>query len=245
MSYTNTTPANPRGGTDYYNNGAVLIGSTSYVFPWIATARKAYNNSNLLPSKIQQAFRTASTCYMRGLKECVQITTNSGKSWQWRRVCFTLKGKRLTQFEAAGRWLSLETSNGQMRVVNDTNSVNIGLELTNLVFDGRVGSDWSNIFNAKTDQDKISVKYDRTRTISSGNSDGMIRNYKMWHPMNKNLNYDDDERGEEMDGSQYSTEGRQGMGDYYVVDFFTCVTGGTSSDQLIFNPEATLYWHEK
>ena len=62
--------------------------------------------------------------------------------------------------------------------------------------------------------------------------------------MNKNMVYANDENGEGETLDVISTASKHGMGDYYVVDFFNA-NGGTASDLLDFNPEATLYWHEK
>lgn len=63
--------------------------------------------------------------------------------------------------------------------------------------------------------------------------------------MNANLLYDDDEAGTSMVPSYFSTEGRAGMGDYYVLDIIAAGSGATSTDQLTFNPQTTLYWHER
>lgn len=63
--------------------------------------------------------------------------------------------------------------------------------------------------------------------------------------MNKNLHYQSDEDGNNQSSSPYSVETKLGLGDYYILDIISAGTGATSSDRMSFDPEATLYWHEK
>jgi len=183
---------------------------------------------------------------MRGLAENIEITTNDGLPWQWRRICFTLKGTAInTVINSSSQSTVLQTSQGYVRVVNTVfGNTQVGA-IQSLLFRGAAGVDWSNIMTAPTDTTNVSIKYDKTVTICSGNEDGMIRNYRRWHPMNKNLVYADDEQGGGETFNAFSTTGKPGMGDYYVIDVFQPRTGGTSSSVLRFEPTATLYWHEK
>lgn len=63
--------------------------------------------------------------------------------------------------------------------------------------------------------------------------------------MNKNLTYDDDENGGDLQSNFLSTLGKRGMGDYWVIDIFGAAPGATAGSTLVFAPEASLYWHEK
>ncbi len=112
------------------------------------------------------------------------------------------------------------------------------------IFRGTQGIDWVDFFVAKPDTNRIKVYSDTLRTFQSGNQSGRYFKSQKWYPMNENLVYGNDERGETEDPVIYSTAGRQGMGDYYIMDFFDCTTFA-SADTLFFQPEATLYWHEK
>ena len=98
---------------------------------------------------------------------------------------------------------------------------------------------------AKVDSERLTVKYDKTITLASGNEDGFIRKYPRYHRMGKNLVYSDDETGGTQTQSQFSVQAKAGMGDYWVVDIFRPRAGSTPSNQLIFSTESTLYWHEK
>ncbi len=228
-------------------------GSPAWIFPWIATARDNSAQPNLAQgNKFTTPTRSATTCFMRGLKEAVEIQTSSGLPWQWRRVCFCLRDVAQALGYPTGTYSGfLENSNGFVRPVynatsNSTADAATLNALRSTMFKGQLNNDWLDYMTAPLDSTRIDIKYDRTRTIASGNASGCIRKFKMWHPMNKNLVYDDDETSGLEAASYYSTGGKQGMGDYYVVDFFMSGKGAVSStDVLSFEPQATLYWHEK
>ncbi|AMH87680.1 capsid protein [Pteropus associated gemycircularvirus 3] len=244
-NYSNTTPANPGGSTTYSSNAAVLVGGQTYIFPWIASARPGGDVSSNPGVGIEMSNRTSNVCYMRGLKEKIQFQTSTGMAWQWRRICFTAKGNRFYQNDSAGYRWSLLTSAGVVRVVNNIAGTAQGSSFVDAIFDGQNGVDWVSPFTARVDRDIFSVKYDKTTIIQSGNDTGVMRNYNRWHAMNKNLVFDDDESGDSEIVGRYSNIGKQGMGDYYVIDIIAAGTGSSSADQASFQPEATLYWHEK
>lgn len=244
-NYSNVTAAAPVGGANYSSDAAILNGGRTYFFPWVASARSGVDTNNGGADPIDEAMRQSSTCYLKGLKERVQIQTSTGMPWQWRRICFTMKGNALLQGDTSGARWSLITSAGHVRLVNNIGGTTQGTTLIDLMFDGAYGTDWISPFTAKVDTDVITLKYDRTRIIQSGNANGVMRNYTMWHNMNHNIVYNDEENGDNMVTGRYSVQGKQGMGDYYVIDIIAAGTGSTTSDNLSFQPEATLYWHEK
>jgi len=182
---------------------------------------------------------------MRGLKERIEIQTNSGQTWQWRRVCFTMKGDALYGTAATNLQWSTQTNQGMVRTVNNISGSSASATLASLIFRGVQRVDWNNFITAPLDRSRVSVKYDQVRSIASGNATGLLRRYQMWHPMNANLQFDDDEDADGEDLATYSVDSKLGMGDYYVVDIFVSAYGSTSTDQLVFGPSATLYWHEK
>lgn len=245
--YTNTTASTPVGATTYAVQPAYLNGSTDYIIPWVATARTMEaSNAGGIPSSAFESARTSTTCFMRGIKEVVQIQTNSGASWMWRRVCFTMKGSYLYSFATTTGKLAEVTSNGWMRIVNSVKGTPLGDQMLNRLFEGYLKRDWEgDPFTASLDRSRVTVMYDKTRVIQSGNSNGVQRNYKIWHPMNKNLVYDDEQAGGSEDMSYYSTFAKPGMGDYYVVDFFRAGNAASATDQLQLGVDSMLYWHEK
>lgn len=252
LTYTNSTAASQSGGTTYGVNPAIITGGSGVpaLFIWCATARDNVTgvSSGAKGTKFDQATRTASNCYMVGLKEALEIQVADGLPWQWRRICFTYKGGISLLGSLPGTSSSfapsLEVSSGYVRLLNQLPTANRSTFET-LLFQGVAGVDWSDQMTAKLDTERISVKYDKTCTIASGNEEGVIRKYNRWHNMGHNLEYDDDEVGGAMTTSSYSVNSKRGMGDYWVIDYFRPRVGSTSANQMLFNSEATLYWHER
>lgn len=185
---------------------------------------------------------------MVGLKEAIEIQVADGLPWQWRRICFTFKGGPTAAGylpTGSATWSPATiASNGYVRVLNQLTSAQQET-FFQLVMQGASALDWTDPLTAKTDTERISVKYDKTITIASGNEDGVIRRYNRWHGMRHTLCYDDDEKGGITEPLGFSVESRRGMGDYWVVDIIKPRTGSVSSNQMLFNCESTLYWHEK
>ena len=63
--------------------------------------------------------------------------------------------------------------------------------------------------------------------------------------MNATLVYNDDERGGEEGYQSVSTQGKRGMGDYYVIDIVQSSIGVTTGSAIVMETESTLYWHER
>lgn len=255
LPYTNLATAGAP-STTYSAAPAVLAPSLStnplenspYAFLWCATARDLDDSGGNPNLRINEAQRTSTTPYMKGLKERIEIQLTSGLPWQWRRICFTYKGVLPGSLTTTTYAPYTETSNGWQRVVNTVPGDRNGgaaYAMYELIFAGQNASDWLDPMVAKTDQTRISVKYDKTRTLAAGNERGMVRKYDLYHPMNKTLAYNDDERGSTTTSATLSVDSKVGMGDYYVLDLIRNRYGAASSDVMIFSPHATLYWHEK
>lgn len=246
-NYTNLTTS-VDGGTTFYSDNTILNGGRLYGFVWCPTARTGASGGDAAPkgSAIDASTRTSTTCYMRGLKERIQIQTSSGVAWQWRRICFTTKDPTFDALQQTDAKLYVYTSAGYSRVTNDWwNKPTLQNFVEGRVFKGQKGIDWTNYFSAPLDSSRITIKSDTTRIMQSGNTNGILKNYNMWHPMNKNLVYDDDEVGGVETTGNMSTKGKAGMGDYMILDLIGSGTGGTSADKLSWAPTASLYWHEK
>lgn len=256
LPITNTS-ANGIPAASYNANSAFVSGLNSTnagcqgFFVWNATARTTDFSSN--NSVIQQSARTSQSVYVRGLSEHVRIQTSSPLPWFYRRIVFRIK---LGGFPVA------ETSplTTPVDYYQDTNSVGMRRLLYNYIggstpnttsniqsylFKGRGGLDWNEMIVAPIDTAQVDLMYDKTFTLKSGNNLGTVREFKFWHGCNKNLVFDDDEDGAEMDPSYYSVRSKPGMGDLYVVDLFSGGAGLGNNDIVSFNTTATLYWHEK
>lgn len=235
----NNTVGNFRAGS------AILQGNNTYVIPWAATARPAVTTDLGHGTLVEEAVRTATTCYMRGLKENIQILSDTGAPWKWRRICVRLRGDFLYSKETSTTQLSLlHATRGMVRMAtNWGNQPQAVDDMFRILFRGTRNADWRDPLIAPTDNRRWDVAYDKTTLITCGNESGVYRTYKRWHPMNKNLVFDDDQDGGNQDLRRWSVEGKQGMGDYYVIDMFA--GNGGADDQLSVEYNSTLYWHEK
>nr|WIW72190.1 MAG: capsid protein [Genomoviridae sp.] len=68
-------------------------------------------------------------------------------------------------------------------------------------------TDWINVMTAKTDNKEVTIKYDKTVNLASGNDEGIQRNFNRYHPMEKTLVYDSYEEGNDTGYFPYSTAG--------------------------------------
>uniref|UniRef100_A0AAU6S5C3 Capsid protein n=1 Tax=Myotis daubentonii feces associated gemycircularvirus 2 TaxID=3139981 RepID=A0AAU6S5C3_9VIRU len=248
LSWSNTSAS---GASQTIQLGSAFVNApTSGIFVFSPTAQ-SFNTDSLSRN---QASRSATTCYMVGFSEHLRIQTSSGLPWFHRRICFTLRGTSYftnpspsdTPVQPTSPFVS--TSNGYERLwlngyVN-AQGTTISGQLA-LLFRGSQGQDWNDPITAYVDTTRISVKFDKTYKILSGNANGVVKERKLFHSMNHNLVYDDDEAGSAENTNVYSVDSKQGMGDYFIVDIITPGIGGTSSDLLSVNSTATLYWHEK
>lgn len=251
LSYSNTTSA---GLTRALAPGiAVVNGRDGGTFLWLATAQdlSASGSTNTVA---QSAARTATTCFMRGLKEGLTVQTSTSIPWTHRRICFTFRGLNpfinVTSPDAPVVTYSpyLETSNGMQRLWLNQNINGMTAtrnQIEGFIFKGSSGVDWNDVIVAPLDTTRIGVKFDKAWTYHSGNANGVYKKRDLWHPMNHNLVYDDDEVGAAEQASYVSVDSKAGMGDYYVLDYFAPGYGATVNDLLAVSNNSTLYWHEK
>lgn len=233
------------------NTSPFVAGGTGGIFLFTPTSMDLGNNA--ANTVANNGVRTSSTCFLRGFSEHLRFQTSSPQPWLWRRVCFTTKGDDFrsaysTDTPTIMPYDKLLVSTGWQRAwinMNINNSPNTISALVNHLFRGTKSIDWNDYVTAAVDTGRVTVKYDKTTTLASGNSNGIIREKKLWHPMNANILYDDTESGMGYNGQPWSTDSKAGMGDYYIMDFFQVGTGGTTSDILQIQSSSTIYWHEK
>lgn len=252
LSWSNT---NSSGVSQTLQQGsAFVLGSRTGVFLFQVSAMDMSSTSGGADTITNQAERTSQTCFMRGYSEHLRIQTNSATPWFHRRICFATRGGSPftqvnsgdTQVQASGN--SVDTTNGMERLWLDGYVNNQGLTIAaqwGVLFKGVSGKDWVDPILAPVDTTRVDLKYDKTFCYRSGNQSGMIKETKFWHPMNKNLVYDDDESGEVEASSYFSVDDKRGMGDYYIMDIVNSGLTGSGSDIINLNSNSTLYWHEK
>nr|WNA22189.1 MAG: capsid protein [Rhinopithecus-associated genomovirus 1] len=259
LSVTNTTAT---GALAAIYQGPLTVaggsGGGTYGYVHFRPTAMDLNDINTVPNPIDYpSVRTASTCYMRGLAENLRIETSSGNPWLHRRICFTSRDQRFNnentndQSGTDRQTIStgaLETSNGWQRLAGNmiidtlSNTINTFNEI---LFKGAQGIDWDDFITAPVDTSRVDLKFDKTWVYKSGNQAGIMKECKLWHPMNKNIVYDDDERGAAESSVTYSVTDKRGMGDYHIIDLFSQGSSGVSGDLIKVRYTSTLYWHEK
>jgi len=246
LSYTNTQFDNPF-SPDYLQGGAIMrrpvgvILPDEFVYVWNATGRPSDTSTNARGSKIDTSLRTSEAIYAVGLKERIQLETNNAAPWEWRRICFTSKDD-FNQADPDTSAYFRRTSNGMVRLLRAEQE---STYMIDELFDGERNTDWLSMITAPLSRKHYSIMYDKTRVLRSGNQAGVTHNFKMWHPMRKNIVYKGEQTGENMTDSAVSVDGKAGMGNYYVVDIFRKHGVNDDVSTLTFTPEATFYWHEK
>lgn len=245
------TPVNPVTGL-----GPTIVSptnGTTQAYAWIATARDNTNTPGVPAGGVDDSSRTADQCFMRGLRENIGIETQSNLPFQWRRICFCFKGQEILRDRVSTNVGSLYQEAAPPGWMRTTTAI-LGTPVTDtfvydnletILFRGVKNLDWFDVIDAQVDHFRVDLKYDRTRTFHSGNDVGLMKKIKIWHPMNKNLEYNSDESAGGRLESVLSSNTKRSMGDYYIIDFFRFTTTATINDAISFTPEACLYWHER
>lgn len=249
LSFSNTTISDPF-STTYTQGGAEMsfpigrVNPSEFVYLWNASARPGDESAGLRGSKIDISLRTSEVIYAVGLKERITVETNNGTSWQWRRICFIAKDDFDSVDPDTADYFR-RTSSGMVRLMRAESSAQYWQDR---LFDGARNVDWLDPITAPTNPKQFTIKYDRTRTIRSGNDSGVRRTISLWHPMRHNIQYQQEQDGENMFESSVSATGRAGMGNYYVCDIFRKAGPNEQDDDLstlTVTPESVFYWHEK
>jgi len=221
----------------------VLSGGSVYMIPYLATAQDRSISGATAP--IIPGYRGTTEVFMRGYRERISLAANSDTQWTLRRICFRFKGNAIINAATTLTPLWLEVSpNGFVRTASNVIGTGLQTELQSQMFKGEPNIDWSNLFTAPLDNNRITVAYDRTFHFRSGNGSAHVHNMKLWHPMNKKFYYRDDESGDGNNTSVLHTSGIKGMGDYFIVDIWQGATPETD-DVLTVSYEGTLFWHER
>lgn len=264
VTFAATTGANPSpGGNAQANQPLQILGRTkntnygsTHAILYSPTKRWLTSNGAQLTAQ-----RTATRCYVRGVKEVISLVPNDPSTWWWRRVVFAFKGQigpatpfnkvtaaQVNPNDVTYRWLYDLTGD---TVASATDYNKILDALYGVIFKGTFGTDWTLPNNARLDPTRIQVLSDKRVTLSSGNDEPRPRVFPRWHPINKTVVYDDDENANTISPSNLSTATKQGLGDVYILDLITCPTPvqpdptNANATGMYVSMENTTYWHEK
>ncbi|WGD01121.1 MAG: capsid protein [Genomoviridae sp.] len=214
-------------------------GGTIHMFFWPATARNKFTLSPIYTPHQRQL----SNCFMKGLKFVSHMEIATGAPWEWRQIIFAVKGLANAPF--IDSYVSHDAALGYMRGQREVVLTAQEDLIQSMLFKGLEGVDWLSPMVAPIDTHRVNVIRDKTRILKSGNEHGNMMVYKDYIPLNKSIQYDDDESGGADDTSRWSVTSKLGMGDVFVVDYFRTTLSATSADLLQWGSNATLYWHER
>jgi len=210
-------------------------------FVWCATAR----DLRLGESDFRQAHRAQPSIYCVGLKELMEIQTATDHMWVHRRIIFAIKDVFLQQDAPGAAQTAYENlSNGWARMMKNTRGAPLNTYIAALIFRGKQDVDWNNYHNAPVDNTRVTILRDTKSEFKSGNGQAIRKVVKTWIPIRKTIVYDDDEGLNSDAKVSFSVRSKRGLGDVFIVDYFDCVTPA-SGGQLVVNPCATMYWHER
>lgn len=230
---------------------------TPSIYIWSPTMRLKRTDAASLPS---DATREKDVCYPVGVSETMRFSTDTSATWLWRRICFSMYG--VEQFDAGSsegglpnRYLpanDASTVNGVYRATLQIQASQpaapqqtlIRNNLMELLFRGRENVDWFNSFTAKVDTNRVTLWYDRTTRLSSGNDNVHLSTQKRWHPIRRTLIYDSDEVGKQQLTAYQSAANKRSMGDYYIMDMFMSANPD-GEDNLSWATDSVYYWHER
>lgn len=231
----------PQSGPDDYE---------SQIFVWCPTARFMQRTVGAPGFVGDEATRTASEVYIRGVKERLAIETHGAAAWVHRRITFRMYG--------FAPWIgtdgtphipySFNNDQGYLRSfyrISQGADAQIRNQVTGLIFRGEEGNDWLDPTEAQLDRRRIQVVRDERRIITSGNDFGTIKPRSWWCPVNKKLLYDDEQAGGREVSGLLSATDTKSMGDLYIMDIFRNTRQASEQDWLDISCEATLYWHER
>lgn len=224
---------------------ANIFAGTNY-FMWCPTWRQRRTAST------DEHVRANQEVFMRGIKDRIMVSATF--SLIHRRVCFwshrRIDDARPFVFDNPD---VIDAPSYQRRNLVALYP-NLDEEIFEYLFKGTVGFDYSenSRWDTPLDNKRVKVVYDKQYTITpnyaapDGAQFGKTLTRKLWHPINRKVLYDDDEEGADVNGSGWSAQTPESLGNYYVLDIFSTgqyIEGST--DQVgTYMPESTTYWHE-
>lgn len=180
--------------------------------------------------------RSASTVYYRGVREQVQFYLRNASPVVWRRC---VVGSNLNVANTASYSLNDTNLYGRTQLYSESTYIAFFEVLTQ----GTRNSDYTSNITAKLDEKKCKIYYDKTRVLRPKTTTGDIQTYKMWHPINKTIQYDEEEKGSDISSSPWASNEPPNH-NVYIIDLFQSINT-TTTNQVSWNVETTSYWHER
>lgn len=221
------------------NHPVDIQGGTAQLFISAASYKERINNANEASRNLRQVF-------LRGISERVRWETNSstGSPLIIRRMVVS----GVARIDLAGGVQNITTqpthvvTNGNHFIGLGTGTMNINV--AEVLFAGTYNLDWKDDMVAKIDPRRWKIHSDKSFVVKSGNQAEAIMQRRFYDPINRTIQYDDEEAGTDVNTSGwagYSTQGHQQ--NVYIIYQVYNPSGGTMTPTLSL--ERTLYWHEK
>lgn len=231
---------------DVQSTGQANIYAGTNYFMWCPTWRQRRTAST------DEHVRANQEVFMRGIKDRIMVSATF--SLIHRRVCFwshrRIDDARPYVFDNPD---VIDAPSYQRRNLSALYP-NLDEEIFEYLFKGTVGLDYSenSRWDTPLDNKRVKIVYDKQYTITPNYAApldaqfGKTLTRKLWHPINRKVRYDDEEEGADVNGSGWSAQTPESLGNYYVLDIFSTgqyIEGST--DQVgTYMPESTTYWHE-
>lgn len=222
------------------SNQAYNIAAGSHqLFISAASYKERLNNANEASRNLRQVF-------LRGISERVRWETNSttGTPMIVRRMVVS----GIARIDLAVGVTSIVTQpthvvdNGNHYIGLGTGQMNINV--AEVLFAGTYNRDWKDDMTARIDARRWKIHSDKSFVVRSGNQAEAIMQRRFYDPINKTLQYDDEENGFDVATSgwaAYSTQGHQQ--NVYII--YQVYNPSTATIAPTVSLERTLYWHEK
>lgn len=182
--------------------------------------------------------------YLKGFAETLRIDTNSPNPIMVRRLVVSAP----VRIDLTGGITGNDTQPTHV-VDNGTHFIGLGVGTKNIdlyetLFEGSSTRDWQDVFIAKIDNRRWRVHSDKTFQVRSGNTGDAFRQMKFWDPINKKVQYDDEERGNDIYGSGWTTTSTQGhQQNVYCIYIWYNQMSAAINPQI--TQQRTMYWHER
>lgn len=232
---------------DVQSTGSVSLKTGNNYFLWTPSWRQRRTAST------DEHVRANQDVYMRGVRDRVMVAASL--SFTHRRVCFwshrRIDEARPYVFENPD---VIDAPSYQRRPLTALYP-NIDEELFEYLFKGTVGLDYSenSRWDTPLDNKRLKVVFDKQYAVNpnyapadTSTAFGKMVTRKFWHPINRKILYDDDEEGADVNGSGWSSNTPESLGNYYIFDIFSSgqEIEGSTQNMGTYMPETTTYWHE-
>lgn len=221
------------------NQAYNIAAGDKQLFISAASYKERINNANEASRNLRQVF-------LRGISERVRWETNTSTGTPIIVRRMVVSG--IARIDLAGGVSNITTQPTRV-VTNGNHYIGLGtgpmnINVAEVLFAGTYNSDWKDDMTSKIDPRRWKIHSDKSFVVRSGNQAEAIFQRRFYDPINRTVQYDDEENGTDVSTSgwaAYSTQGHQQ--NVYII--YQVYNPSTSTIAPSVSMERTLYWHEK